>query len=99
MPPIDRSRSADGHLTPGTERCAPFSTPAATLSLPLASTTRGRHSQTDNEHDPSPSSTSIRALAPRRPTTGHDVLGIDIGAVESDLGDRPHPARGMPSSA
>ena len=69
---------------PGHRALLAFSKPAATLSLPLASTTPGRHSQTDNEHDPSPIIESIRALTPAArttaPTASHDVLGLDIGA-------------------
>jgi hypothetical protein len=65
----------------------PFSKPAATLSLPLASTTRERHSQTDDEHDPSPMIEWIRALTPAASTTAadghHDVLGLDTGAGRS----------------
>jgi hypothetical protein len=57
---------------PGHRALPPFSKPAATLSLPLASTTRGRHSQTDNEHDPSPIIESIRALTPAASTTAAD---------------------------
>jgi hypothetical protein len=47
-------------ISPRAPRGAPFSNPAATLSLPLASTTRRRHSQTDNEQGPSPIIESIR---------------------------------------
>ena len=47
-------------ISPRAPRDAPFSNPAATLSLPLAGTTRRRHSQTDNEQGPSPIIESIR---------------------------------------
>jgi len=57
---------------PGHRALLAFSKPAATLSLLLASTTRGRHSQTDNEHDPSPIIESIRALTPAASTTAAD---------------------------
>jgi hypothetical protein len=85
----------------------PFSNPAATQSLSLTSTTPARHSQTDNEHDPSPSSTSNRALTPAASTTAADGRPRRAGArprrraqrVESDVRDRPQPARGTPSSA
>jgi hypothetical protein len=45
-----RRRSRD----PALRAAALTERPVATRSLPLASTTRRRHSQTDNEHDPSP---------------------------------------------
>ena len=80
------TRSADGHLTPGTAR-RPLSKPAATLSLPLASTTRERHSQTDNEHTPPPPASRSGRSRPRQaqrpPTASHDVLGLDNGAGRS----------------
>jgi hypothetical protein len=66
MHPIGGWPSDPGH------RAAPFSKPAATLSLPLASTTRGRHFQTYNEHDPSPTIESIRALTPALSTKAAD---------------------------
>jgi hypothetical protein len=95
---VDRYRArcspADGHLTPspGPGRC-PLLEPAATLSLPLASTTRGRQAQTDNEHDPSPIIESTRALArwraPRPPTGPATTCSGSISApgagVESDV--------------
>ena len=57
---------------PGHRALLPFSKPAATLSLPLASATRGPHSQTDNEHDASPIIESIRALTRAPSTTAAD---------------------------
>jgi hypothetical protein len=102
MHPIGRWPSDPGHRA-----LLPFSKPAATRSLPLASTTRGRHSQTDNEHDPSPISESIRALTPAASTTATDGQPRPARArhrrraqrVKSDVGDRPQPARSTPSSA
>ena len=92
---------------PGHRALLPFSKPAATQSLPLASTTRGRHSQTDTNTTPPPSSTSIRAVTPAASTTAADGRPRRARArhrrraqrVESDVDDRPQPARGTPSSA
>ena len=103
MHPLGGSPSDPGHRA-----LLPFSKRAATLSLPLASTAPGRHSQTDNEHDPSPIIESIQALArprqaPRPPAASHDVLGLDIGAGRTGSNPTPaivlKPARGTPSSA
>ena len=92
---------------PGHRALLPFSKPAATQSLPLASTTRGRHSQTDTNTTPPPSSTSIRAVTPAASTTAADGRPRRARArhrrraqrVESDVDDRPQSARGTPSSA
>jgi hypothetical protein len=106
---VDRYRArcspADGHLTPspGPGRC-PLLEPAATLSLPLASTTRGRQAQTDNEHDPSPIIESTRALArwraPRPPTGPATTCSGSISAPGAGgrvrRGDHPQPARRTP---
>jgi hypothetical protein len=106
---VDRYRArcspADGHLTPspGPGRC-PLLEPAATLSLPLASTTRGRQAQTDNEHDPSPIIESMRALArwraPRPPTGPATTCSGSISAPRAAgrvrRGDHPQPARRTP---
>jgi hypothetical protein len=80
--------------------------PAATQSLPLASTTRGRHSQTDNKHDPSPSSSRPGRSRRRRPSGRRRPARRACARhrrraqrVESDVGDCPQPACGTPSSA
>jgi hypothetical protein len=106
---VDRYRArcspADGHLTPspGPGRC-PLLEPPATLSLPLASTTRGRQAQTDNEHDPSPIIESMRALArwraPRPPTGPATTCSGSISAPRAAgrvrRRDHPQPARRTP---
>ena len=92
---------------PGHRALLPFSKPAATQSLPLASTTRGRHSQTDNEHDPSPiidvdpgaHASGEHNAADGRPRRARARHRRRAQRVESDVDDRPQPARGTPSSA
>jgi hypothetical protein len=100
--PID---APDGHLTPGTARCSLLETSGDAVATARQHDAR-RHSQTDNEHDPCPIIESIGALTPAASTTAAD--GQPRGRarhrhraqrVESDVGDRPQPARGTPSSA
>jgi len=82
--PAPPTRSADGHLTPGTERCSPsrnqqrrsrYRSPARRPGAILRPTTN-----TTPPPSSSRSGRSRRRRAQRPPTASHDVLGLDIGA-------------------
>jgi hypothetical protein len=85
--PYRCTRSADGHLTPGTARCFPsrnqqrrgrYRSPARRAGAILRPTTN-----TTPPPSASRSGRSRRRRAQRPPTASHDLLGLDIGGGRS----------------
>ena len=82
--PAPPTRSADGHLTPGTARRSPSRNQQRRSRYHSPGRHAGAIRRPTTNTTPSPSATLIRALRPARaqrpPTPGRDVLGLDIGA-------------------